>query len=198
MAAIREPIVVRTDRMLLRPLVEGDRAEFLRLHTVSTQHFVPWWPARDPEKTLDEEFDEQLTRTRAEEAAGTGLRRVGMLDDGKMALLANLSQIYRGPFLSCYCGWSVSADQVGRGLATEGVCGLLDAAFAPAPAGLGLHRVQANVVPTNLASLRVAEKCGFRREGLAKDYLKIAGEWKDHVMFAKLTEEHVVRNQVRR
>ena len=44
---------------------------------------------------------------------------------------------------------------------------MLDLAFVPEPAGLGLHRVQANIVPANGPSLRVAEKAGFRREGLA-------------------------------
>lgn len=193
MGVTNQPIVVRTQRMLLRPLVESDRAEFVRVCAVSREHFAPWWPAQDPKKSLDTQFDEQLARTRAEEGAGTGFRRVGILGDGRLALLANFSQVFRGPFQSAYCGWSVSADQVGRGLATEGVWGMLDAAFAPRPLGLGLHRVQANVIPTNMPSLRVAEKCGFRPEGLAKAYLEIAGWWQDHVMFAKLAEEHAIR-----
>ena len=80
-----------------------------------------------------------------------------------------------------------------QGLATEGVIAMLDLAFAPEPAGLGLHRVQANIIPHNAPSLRVAEKAGFRREGLALAYLNIAGEWRDHLMFAKLADEHTLR-----
>jgi ribosomal-protein-alanine N-acetyltransferase len=89
----------------------------------------------------------------------------------------------------------VSAEVVGRGLATEGVRALLDVAFA-APPGLALHRVQANVIPDNVRSLRVAEKAGFRREGYAPRYLKIAGEWRDHVMFAILADEHTPAGSV--
>ena len=70
---------------------------------------------------------------------------------------------------------------------------MLDIAFAAEPRGLGLHRVQANVIPANPASLRVAEKAGMRLEGTAKRYLEIAGVWQDHHMFAKTAEEHTFR-----
>jgi len=66
-------------------------------------------------------------------------------------------------------------------------------AFAAPPVGLGLHRVQANVIPTNTGSVRVAEKAGFRMEGLGRNYLKIAGEWRDHVFYGKLSGEHQIK-----
>jgi len=68
---------------------------------------------------------------------------------------------------------------------------MLDFAFSGI--GAGLHRVQANIIPSNLASLRLAERAGFRREGLAERYLNIAGEWQDHLMYAKTREEHSFR-----
>ena len=102
----------------------------------------------------------------------------------------NLTQIFRRALQGAFAGWSVNAEVARQGYATEGVIALLDLAFAPEPAGLGLHRVQANIVPTNAPRLRVAEKAGFRHEGLALRYLRIAGEWRDHAMFAKLADEH--------
>lgn len=189
------PIVIHTPRMVLRPLRESDRSGFVRMHEVSREHFGRWSPVMPPGQTLDQFFAQQLERTEATERDGSGMRRVGVLADGSVVGIFNLDQIFRGPFLNCYAGWKVSVEHCGRGLATEGVLGLLDAAFTPEPAGLGLHRVQANVIPSNGASLRVAEKCGFRREGLAKRYLKIAGVWQDHVMFGKVVEEHTLANQ---
>lgn len=102
-----------------------------------------------------------------------------------------MSQIFRRAFQNAYVGWRVSADQVGRGIGTAGVFALLDLAFAPEPVGLGLHRVQANIIPENAASIRIAEKVGLRLEGRAVAYLKINGVWEDHLMFAKLADEHV-------
>jgi [ribosomal protein S5]-alanine N-acetyltransferase len=121
---------------------------------------------------------------------GTECRLVGFLADGRIAGLFNLTQIFRRALQGAFAGWSVNAEVARQGYATEGVIALLDLAFAAEPAGLGLHRVQANIVPTNVPSLRVAEKAGFRREGLALRYLKIAGEWRDHAMYAKLADEH--------
>jgi ribosomal-protein-alanine N-acetyltransferase len=51
---------------------------------------------------------------------------------------------------------------------------------------LGLHRVEAACLPHNKASIGLLLKCGFMQEGLARGYLKIAGEWHDHLLFARL------------
>lgn len=49
---------------------------------------------------------------------------------------------------------------------------------------LNLHRIQAEVQPYNVGSIRVLEKAGFHQEGLATKNLKIRGEWKDHQVLA--------------
>jgi ribosomal-protein-alanine N-acetyltransferase len=51
---------------------------------------------------------------------------------------------------------------------------------------LKLHRVEAACLPNNEASRGLLLKCGFREEGLARDYLKINGRWCDHVTFGIL------------
>jgi ribosomal-protein-alanine N-acetyltransferase len=50
------------------------------------------------------------------------------------------------------------------------------------------HRVSAGFVPRNLRSGRLLMKLGFRVEGYARDYLRINGQWEDHVLVAKLNE----------
>jgi len=54
---------------------------------------------------------------------------------------------------------------------------------------LKLHRVEANVVPRNRASKGLVKKLGFRYEGTAKRYLRIAGKWQDHEHWAMTVEE---------
>ena len=54
---------------------------------------------------------------------------------------------------------------------------------------LGLHRVQAETLPHNLASQHILERTGFRQYGMSPQYLKIAGRWQDHMMFQRLNPE---------
>jgi [ribosomal protein S5]-alanine N-acetyltransferase len=175
--------------MLLRPLAPEDAQEFARVLEVSRAAWGPWMPSRPMDHTDADVFEQELERAARGLAAGTHLRLAGFLDDGRLAGLFSLNEIVRGPFQSAYAGWSVSADLMGGGLGTEGVRALLSIAFAEPPDGLGLHRVQANIVPRNAPSLRIAEKVGLRREGLALRYLRIAGTWEDHVMLAVTREE---------
>jgi ribosomal-protein-alanine N-acetyltransferase len=53
---------------------------------------------------------------------------------------------------------------------------------------LDLHRLEAGTLPDNSASQRVLEKNGFERYGLARRFLLIAGEWRDHVLFERIAE----------
>ncbi|MEH7303188.1 GNAT family N-acetyltransferase, partial [Neobacillus drentensis] len=55
---------------------------------------------------------------------------------------------------------------------------------------LQLHRVQAAVMPRNIASKRILEKTGFKKEGYSPRYLKINGSWEDHEIYA-ITKEDV-------
>ncbi len=51
--------------------------------------------------------------------------------------------------------------------------------------------LEAACIPTNTASMRLLEKCGFAREGLARQYLCINGQWQDHVLYARLWDDPV-------
>ncbi|MEL6424370.1 MAG: GNAT family N-acetyltransferase, partial [Pseudomonadota bacterium] len=59
------------------------------------------------------------------------------------------------------------------------------AAIAHVFSDLGITRIQAADLPENHRSARLLHRLGFEREGFVRDYLKIAGRWRDHVLTAK-------------
>ena len=81
-------------------------------------------------------------------------------------------------------GYKLDAALCGQGYMTEAVQKLSEIAFKE----LGLHRIEANIMPRNAASLRVAEKAGFYREGLALKYLNINGVWEDHIHMVRRSD----------
>jgi ribosomal-protein-alanine N-acetyltransferase len=96
-----------------------------------------------------------------------------------------LTHVVRRAEQSAALGYWIDVDHQRRGLMTESVAGTLGFAFGPA----GLRRVQASVMPRNVASVRLLQQLGFRVEGFAERYLKIAGRWEDHLLFALAAED---------
>jgi ribosomal-protein-alanine N-acetyltransferase len=181
-------ILIHTARLTLRAPCAGDLDAYALAYEASRPLWKPSLPTIDDSAAAS--FARILERHEIGMRQGTQLRLLGFLADGRLAVILALSEIVRGALEGAYAGWRTSAPLTGKGLATEGVTALLDLAFAPSPRGLGLHRVQANIMPGNIASIRVAEKTGFRKEGLAQRYLLIDGKWQDHLMFAKVVDEH--------
>ena len=106
-------------------------------------------------------------------------------DDGAFVGVFNFSNISLGAFRSAYLGYYAFAPHSGLGYMTEAFGEALDYAFRT----LGLHRVEANVQPTNRRSIALVTRAGLVREGYSRRYLKIAGRWRDHVRFAMLAED---------
>jgi [ribosomal protein S5]-alanine N-acetyltransferase len=172
----------------LRPLRASDAPEFVRVHEESQEAWAPWTPLGDPDIDLEERFRRELTRGGQGLRAGTHLRLAAFADESLVGFFS-LNDIVRGVFESAYASWQVAVSRMGQGYGKDGVLALLDIAFSDAPVGVGLHRVQANVMPANERSLRLASSIGFRREGVAARYLRIAGSWEEHVMHAITREE---------
>ncbi len=95
-----------------------------------------------------------------------------------------LSNVVWGSFMSCFLGYKLDKDYVNRGYMSMALAMIVQYAFEE----LGLHRIEGNVMPRNLASLRVLEKNQFVNEGLSKHYLNINGVWEDHVHMVRIND----------
>lgn len=178
--------LIRGERVFLRHPVPADQDEFVQLRRESRALHAPWepLPSGDPPVPPDSEraFQQFLA------SADTGPAQRHLLCRSKDRAIVGyfgLTQIALGAFCSCYMGYWTGAPFVRMGYATEGMQLTLERAFTQ----LGLHRVEANIIPDNQPSLALARRCGLRREGYSPRYLQIAGEWRDHERWAITFED---------
>ncbi|ENX53317.1 MULTISPECIES: GNAT family N-acetyltransferase [Acinetobacter] len=95
----------------------------------------------------------------------------------------NISNIVRGYFHSAYLGYEAFSPYAGHGYMRQGLQLVLQEAFQT----LNLHRLEANIQPDNLLSIRLVAHAGFIKEGFSRQYLRVGGkEWKDHERWAIL------------
>jgi ribosomal-protein-alanine N-acetyltransferase len=106
-------------------------------------------------------------------------------EDDAIAGVFNIGEVVRGHFESAYLGYYAFAPHAGAGYMSEGLQLVLHVAFRV----LKLHRIEANVQPTNRASQALVRGAGFAREGYSRRYVRVAGRWRDHVRFALLIED---------
>jgi ribosomal-protein-alanine N-acetyltransferase len=92
----------------------------------------------------------------------------------------NLGEIIRGSLQQAFLGYGGVAGHSGHGLMSEAMQLVLREAFVT----LKLHRIEANIQPENAASIALARRNGFVREGFSPRYLKINGRWRDHERWA--------------
>lgn len=156
-------------------------AEFYRLNR---DQLRPWSPPLTPDL---ESTAGQAIRLRSGSRAfqeGSAWRWWLKLKSDPIRIVgfAHLSQVVRGAFQSAMLGYGLASAAEGKGLMSEALLSVLEEVFGPRGK---LHRIQANVVPTNHRSLALMERLGFEKEGLAHEYLFIGEAWKDHVMLAK-------------
>jgi len=153
------------------------RGEFLALMRSSRSALRPWVePPADRAA-----FAVYLRRTRRPTERGFLVCRS---QDGAIAGVINVSQIFHGNFQSAYLGFYAGAPFIGKGYMSEGLRLVLRHAFSR----LGLHRLEANIQPANRASIRLVRRAGFRREGFSPRYLKVFGRWRDHERWAITAE----------
>ena len=76
----------------------------------------------------------------------------------------------------------------GKGIMSEALRAMIDFAFGPQDL-LPVHRMEAIVMPDNIASIRVLEKLGFALEGVRREFGFWKGRYQDVYLFALLNSK---------
>jgi ribosomal-protein-alanine N-acetyltransferase len=179
-----------TPRLRVAHVRPGCEAETVAFFTRNRQHFARWDPPAPADFYTVKFWERSVARSVEEFGADRAVRFD--LHDGTVAgsrrIIGRLgfSQIFRGPFQSCILGYQIDAAYEGQGLMFEALQAAIRYMFDVKQ----LHRIQANHLPENARSAALLARLGFVREGLAKDYLFIAGAWRDHVLNALTNSQY--------
>jgi [ribosomal protein S5]-alanine N-acetyltransferase len=177
----------QTNEIYLRTLQEADAEELLQLRIRNRSFFQTFEPIR-PELhfTYEQQKEEIIKGCEAAEQDQAYFLGIFLKENEQLIGRVAITGIVRGPLQSGNLGYYLDYEQNGKGYTSEAVSQMLEFAFNI----IHLHRVQAGVMPKNNPSVRVLEKNGFRKEGLAFRYLNINGVWEDHFIFAITQEDY--------
>lgn len=171
--------LLRTQRMILRPLRSADRPEFLRVLATSREHLRRFCPLADPTRPSQSDadiFERQLDLAMGAQATGRAWRAAAFDIEGRLVGGFNLNDLSRGLEHTAELVVWTSAPCAGKGYGAEGAQAVLNHAFADAPQGLGLHRISALIAPDNTPCLALARKAGFKRSARQTIELLLGGE----------------------
>lgn len=160
--------------------------DILDYYIRNREFLAPYESRRDDSYYTPEMISKVIKDAVENEKAKRGVRFYITLPGSRTVIgTIALNNIVWGAFRSCFLGYGLDKNHLCRGYMTEAVNRVTEYAFSV----LGLHRIEANVMPRNAASRRVLEKCGFESEGLARKYLLINGVWEDHIHMVKFAPE---------
>ena len=179
-------------RVMLRPIVAGDFAEWNEVRTRNEHWLVPWEPKRpaaSADPTRDRTAFEHRCAARERERAADHAYPFGVFVDQRLAGEININNVTRGALQSATIGYWIDEARAGRSYIAEAVVVAARYAFEE----LHLHRLEICIVPRNTNSRRVMEKLAIREEGVALRFLEINGVWEDHVRYGITVEEWTER-----
>jgi ribosomal-protein-alanine N-acetyltransferase len=174
------------ERIRLRPPRMADYGEWAALRQASRSFLQPWeptWPTDDLTRTA---FRQRLSLYQRDQDLGHGYAFfVFRKPDNALVGGITLRNILRGVAQTGAIGYWAGEPYARQGHTLAAVQEMTHFAFGR----VGLHRLEAACCPENAGSRRLLLKAGFELEGRARSYLKINGEWRDHLLFGRVREE---------
>lgn len=168
----------------IRPLARDDSVALAAAYTRNREHLAPWDPVRDP-SFFTAEGQADVVNRQLSLVRGRLLAAWVLVHDDEIVGRVNLNNIVRGVLCSAQLGYWVDHAHLRRGLAVAAVehaCGHGEA--------LGLHRVEAGTMVSNVASQHVLLRSGFELYGMAPRFLFVAGAWQDHNLYQRILHDH--------
>jgi ribosomal-protein-alanine N-acetyltransferase len=175
--------VLEADRVVLRTPQMSDYPAWAELRTASRDFLTPWEPLWANDEMSRASFRRRVRHYLRDLREDVGYAMfIFTASTGALVGGLTLCNVRRGVTQSCTLGYWIGAKYAQQGYMTAAVRAVIPFVFD----SLELHRLEAACLPTNMASIRLLERTGFKHEGLARRYLRINGIWQDHLLYALL------------
>ena len=178
--------VIEAEKVVLRTPQMSDYPTWAELRAASREFLTPWEPLWATDELSRASFRRRVRHYLRDlrEDVGYALFIFAAVS-GYLVGGLTLCNVRRGVTQSCTLGYWIGAKYAQQGYMTAAVRAVIPFVFD----SLELHRLEAACLPNNTASIKLLERTGFRREGLARRYLRINGVWQDHLLYALLDSD---------
>lgn len=175
--------VLESGRVVLRTPQMSHYPAWAELRAASREFLTPWEPLWSNDELSRASFRRRVRHYLRDLREDVGYALfIFSATSGALVGGLTLCNVRRGVTQSCTLGYWIGAKYARQGYMTASVRAVVPFVFD----SLELHRLEAACLPTNAASIKLLEKTGFQREGLARRYLRINGVWQDHLLYALL------------
>jgi RimJ/RimL family protein N-acetyltransferase len=176
-------MTLETERLILREFQETD---FEAVHEYGSDpevvRYLEWGPntEHDTRNYLQSQIAQQDQQARRVYGLALVLKTSGGL------IGACGIHIARPEHKEAFIGYVLNKNYWNQGYITEAARRVVQFGFE----NLGLHRIYATCDPANVASARVMEKVGMKREGQLREHKLAKGRWRDSLLYAILEQEY--------
>ncbi|MGN0408196.1 MAG: GNAT family N-acetyltransferase [Bacteroides sp.] len=171
----------RENGIILRILSADDAEKVLQFYEKNKNTFSSY-ETEKPEGFYTTEFQETLLHAEMESfLKGVHVRYFLFDERFPDDIIGSISffNIRHGHFEQCTTGYKIDEEYRRLGYGTK----MLSLATHIITQDFGIHRIEAYIMPSNIPSVHLAERCGYEAEGIAKGYVRLHGKWTDHLRY---------------
>lgn len=179
-------LLIETARTYLRLPIESDAHKIISFYIENKDHFAPWDQTRPDDFLTDNFWLQNIPEARLDFEKRKSCRHY--ISDKKSDIfigMKNFTNIEEGTFKNCRLGYKIDKKFEGQGFMYEALHAAISFLFKE----FAIHRIEANYMSENVRSAKILTQLGFEQHGVARRYLNINGEWRDHVLSSVLKED---------
>lgn len=164
---------------ILRTAEVDDAERISQYFNRNRAHLKAWEPKREEAFFTVTGWAQKLIKLKELHSLGLGYYLILTDPAGdKVIGTVSFSNLSRFPCYTCTVGYSLDESSQGKGIMSRALKFAVDYMFNYQ----SMHRINAAYMPNNARSASVLKKNGFEKEGFAKQYLLINGQWQDHIL----------------